>query len=254
MNKTLINVALAVAFGSAALSAQAAVLNTGDSLSMFQGVVAYSTVNLTDDNGNVTGTKQVQSNVTKSWFGMDTDGDAAIAGTEKVVVTQGTNGIVIGAVTTAGPFHTGASLPGETGAVTAAWDFFGHTGSNYNTVAITGGTSGLNFSGWNVSWAGLAAIPMTGGAWGSTTLNGAFVNGVAQLTWDGIYGNTYKLDYTATVPMGDPSNFGGVKYKLHLEGVVTAAPVSQVPVPAAAWLLGSGLLGLVGVARRKQQA
>ncbi len=32
---------------------------------------------------------------------------------------------------------------------------------------------------------------------------------------------------------------------------ITAAPV---PVPAAAWLFGSGLLGLVGVARRKKAA
>lgn len=32
---------------------------------------------------------------------------------------------------------------------------------------------------------------------------------------------------------------------------IAAAPVSQVPVPAAAWLLGSGLIGMVGVARRK---
>lgn len=31
-------------------------------------------------------------------------------------------------------------------------------------------------------------------------------------------------------------------------------PSSVVPVPAAAWLLGSGLIGLVGVARRKAQA
>lgn len=37
-------------------------------------------------------------------------------------------------------------------------------------------------------------------------------------------------------------NRGGVSLS------VTDAPV---PVPAAAWLLGSGLLGLIGVARRK---
>ena len=30
------------------------------------------------------------------------------------------------------------------------------------------------------------------------------------------------------------------------------APVSTVPIPAAAWLFGSGLLGLIGVARRKK--
>ncbi len=33
---------------------------------------------------------------------------------------------------------------------------------------------------------------------------------------------------------------------------VTAAPVSAVPVPAAAWLFGSGLLGLLGVAKRRR--
>lgn len=33
--------------------------------------------------------------------------------------------------------------------------------------------------------------------------------------------------------------------------VMTSQPTA-VPVPAAAWLLGSGLLGLVGVARRKE--
>lgn len=36
-----------------------------------------------------------------------------------------------------------------------------------------------------------------------------------------------------------------------MRGLVQSASISAVPVPAAAWLLGSGLLGLVGVARRK---
>jgi hypothetical protein len=30
--------------------------------------------------------------------------------------------------------------------------------------------------------------------------------------------------------------------------------VSPVPIPAAVWLFGSGLLGLIGIARRKKAA
>ncbi len=33
---------------------------------------------------------------------------------------------------------------------------------------------------------------------------------------------------------------------------VHSGDVSTVPVPAAVWLFGSGLLGLIGVARRKR--
>ena len=36
-------------------------------------------------------------------------------------------------------------------------------------------------------------------------------------------------------------------------GVVSSASVSAVPVPAAAWLFGSGLVGLAGVARRNKK-
>jgi probable HAF family extracellular repeat protein len=32
-----------------------------------------------------------------------------------------------------------------------------------------------------------------------------------------------------------------------------SAPLSQVPIPSAVWLFGSGLLGLLGVARRRQR-
>ncbi|HEX9627931.1 MAG TPA: VPLPA-CTERM sorting domain-containing protein, partial [Acidiferrobacterales bacterium] len=47
---------------------------------------------------------------------------------------------------------------------------------------------------------------------------------------------------------GNPeSPFGGFVGSWRLEGVM-----STVPVPAAVWLLGSGLLGLVGVAARKK--
>lgn len=39
---------------------------------------------------------------------------------------------------------------------------------------------------------------------------------------------------------------------LVLEGLIIAGPTNPVPVPAAVWLMGSGLLGLAGVARRNK--
>lgn len=48
----------------------------------------------------------------------------------------------------------------------------------------------------------------------------------------------------------DPLDSGVPKtYNLYMEGTMTTAPV---PVPAAAWLFGSGLAGLVTVTRRKK--
>ena len=45
------------------------------------------------------------------------------------------------------------------------------------------------------------------------------------------------------------TTFGG---KFHIDAATgTVAYISAVPVPAAVWLLGSGLVGLVGISRRK---
>lgn len=215
MKHLTLQMSLALAFGLCTLGAQAAMLNNGDHLTINPGIYT------TDTNGNIT-------NVTVSWFAMDSDGNSKIAGSEKSVLMQGSKGIVIGVTQPPGEIDGGA--------------YFGYPLGHVTTSPITGGTtSGLDFSGWAVNWSGLL-INMGSGAWGA-----GFSNGVANFAWSGVYDSAYSLDYAATVPLGDPSGFGGVKYKLHLEGTVQA-----VPVPAAVWLLGSGLIALAGAARRRK--
>ena len=75
-------------------------------------------------------------------------------------------------------------------------------------------------------------------------------DGIAEITCNVDCGNgdTYSLSYTATT--GDePNGFGNLTYELYLTGTV-----SSVPIPAAAWLFCSGLLGLIGMARCKKVA
>lgn len=77
--------------------------------------------------------------------------------------------------------------------------------------------------------------------------------------------NDFLLAFTGNSPLVDPVNATVFEYSDPTSTTVgswTAATsnisgsafVSTVPVPAAVWLFGSGLLGLVGVARRKKAA
>ena len=72
--------------------------------------------------------------------------------------------------------------------------------------------------------------------------NAMFVNGDGLFDFNNVTtcGNCYKADNTADMP--------GAVYAIWEE---VGGP-SPVPVPAAVWLFGSGLLGLVGFARRKK--
>lgn len=56
--------------------------------------------------------------------------------------------------------------------------------------------------------------------------------------------------------MGIPMPTGGPfqNFNANFNANMTATPDAVIPVPAAVWLFGSGLLGLVGIARRKKKA
>lgn len=238
-NKTVVQAALALAFGTLSVASYAAVLNNGDVLHITSGVAA--------DGGGV---------ASGSYYGVDSDGDGAITTVEKTLLSEGTTGLVIGAITTPGATHGGPPTADDTNEITAPDYFFGSTGSWYSTIPITGSTTaGLDMSGWNWPWNGIPSIPLGSGAWQPTNCAAlgctgyTFTDGVGRLQWDGVYGHGYTLDFASAVPLGDPSGFGGVGFYTHLEGNVVASPV---PAPAAVWLFGSGLAGFAAFVRRKR--
>lgn len=240
MNKSTLTAAVLLSLGSAGLAhtAQAATFSNGTVLTVDAGVQLY------DAYGNF---KNVSPG---SWFGMDTNGNLKIAGTERTPLSIGVQGIVIGSAQNAGGYttHSGppGDVPGDSSNINAPWSFFGNTGKNYTTVAVTGGnTAGLDLSGWTVTWNSIPTIPMGTGAWGT-----GYTNGIANIVCysDSAMttvsascsaGEYYKLDYSATVPDGDVSGFGNVKYFLHLEGSISAGPAAAAVADLGAY---SGLV------------
>jgi hypothetical protein len=139
------------------------------------------------------------------------------------------NGLVIG---TAQP-----SIPG----IDQTWTSvdFGAMGNHRTSSAVTviDGTT-LDFSGW---------IMRIGGSSGDDYAFGA-TQGLATYNYDG---TNITLNYhwdAATNNGGNGLGFLGVtEYDLTLVGTV-----SSVPIPATVWLFGSGLLGMLGMAKRKR--
>lgn len=168
---------------------------------------------------------------TGSYFGMDTSGDGVIQNGEKNALTSAGTGVTLGT----------AQAIGE---IDMTWSFGGNPGNHYTTVASTvvsasGNTASIDMSGWTVNWNG-GDIDMGQGA-----------NATVTCAVDCSVGDSFTLNYAATVPSG---GFAGFGYTLYLEGTIAEGAVSAVPVPAAVWLFGSGLIGLAGIARRRKAA
>jgi hypothetical protein len=162
----------------------------------------------------------------------------------------GFNGIVLGTTQTASGSHPGSIDGTESPTIDAPFVFWSGTGmhstvSPANVLSASGNSAQIDFTGLRWTWNGMYkndGVPIGGLAWAGNP------NGVALVTCgvDCGTGDTYTLSYSATIPVNDPSGFGQVPYRMHLQGTIAA-----VPVPAAIWLLGSGLVGLIGFGRRR---
>lgn len=106
---------------------------------------------------------------------------------------------------------------------------------------------------------GLGPIPIATTAWNTTancTTNidciGNEVSGILPLVYDNAINDN---DYTANDGGGIGGSplldgpFQGLSFTLEMTDMTF---VPEVPVPAALWLFGSGLLGLIGVTRRRK--
>lgn len=159
--------------------------------------------------------------VSGSWFSMDTNDDGMVAISEITVISR-FNGLTIGATQPASGSHSGPPDGSESPDIDNPWGFFGNTGMDFTTSPVTvsadnGTTQELDFSGWSVTWNAIPLIPM-----GGDTANFPSDTGIANLSCasDCSNGDGFTLNYASHVPLGDPSNFGGVPYKLYLEGTL----------------------------------
>ena len=118
-------------------------------------------------------------------------------------------------------------------------------GTGISILSASGDTATINMSGWTMDWNTVQNIPLGTLAWSA-----GYANGVGNITCAAgsgcSAGSTYTLKYTATVPMGDPSSLGGVKYYLELHGTVGPVPEATT---YAMMLAGLGLVG--AMARRR---
>jgi hypothetical protein len=151
--------------------------------------------------------------------------------------------------------YTGANLTldGNIQSNIASFSYYGAPGSfktlgtGISILSASGDTATVNMSGWTADWSSVQNMTLGTLAWAA-----GYTSGVGNLTCAAgsgcAIGSAYTLTYAATVPPGDSSGFGGIKYYLELHGTV-----GTVPEASTYGMLLAGL-GLVGAAVRQRRA
>lgn len=119
----------------------------------------------------------------------------------------------------------------------------GHVNNANGSTVVNAANDANGFAGsalWGSNWSGNAGFSNS-----STIGNSLFFHMLTGGTTSGAAVTSARYE----------NAFGDSTWTLSNDGTLTYANASPaaVPVPAAVWLLGSGLIGVVGVARRRRQ-
>lgn len=193
-----------------------------------------------------------------SCLGFDTDSSHYLSAAPDIFANiSGFQGLIVDGQTVqpASGSHIGSPDGSEMPGIDNPWDFFG-TGMHFTNAPVTklsgaGNTLSLELSGLHLHHGGrvLGRYEANVGFYEPAFVTCQFNCGDGES-----YLLTYRMLLSAECgPEGDPSCFGR-QYQfefLTLRGTIIGNDLANVPVPAAAGLFASGLLCLMGAAKRR---